>query len=152
MTKPPALRQDSLSVRSRIYRTLYDSRSLCSRRTLAESCAVSMPTLYQNLNKLIDEGLVCISGEEQSTGGRRAKGLEIVPDARFSVGISVSEARRDFSESIMRDSSPPEAHLDASTGFRPEAEKRKRTASAPHSPAGALSTATSKTERSSSRT
>ena len=91
MTKPPALRQDSLSVRSRIYRTLYDSRSLCSRRTLAESCAVSMPTLYQNLNKLIDEGLVCISGEEQSTGGRRAKGLEIVPDARFSVGISVSE-------------------------------------------------------------
>ena len=91
MTKPPALRQDPPSIRSRIYHTLYDSRRFCSRQTLAESCGVSMPTLYQNLNKLMDEGLVRISGEEQSTGGRRAKGLEVVPDARFSVGISVSE-------------------------------------------------------------
>lgn len=91
MTKPSALRQDRPSVRSRIYRTLYDSRSFCSRQTLAESCGVSMPTLYQNLNELMDEGLVRFSGEEQSTGGRRAQGLDIVPDARFSVGISVSE-------------------------------------------------------------
>jgi predicted NBD/HSP70 family sugar kinase len=50
-----------------------------------------MPTLYQNLNELIDEGLVRFSGEEQSTGGRKAQGLDIVPDARFSVGISISE-------------------------------------------------------------
>ena len=91
MTKLSAPRQEHPSVRSRIYRKLYDSQSFCSRQTLARSCGVSMPTLYQNLNELIDEGLVRFSGEEQSTGGRRAQGLDIVPDARFSIGISVSE-------------------------------------------------------------
>ncbi len=91
MTKLPALRQDRPSVRSRIYRTLYDSQDFCSRQSLAEICGISMPTLYQNLNELIAEGLVRFSGEEQSTGGRRAQGLDIVPDARFSVGISISE-------------------------------------------------------------
>ncbi len=91
MTKPPALRQDRPSVRSRIYRTLYEAQSFCSRQTLAEICGVSLPTLYQNLNELMDEGLVRFSGEMQSTGGRRAQGLDIVPDARFSVGISVNE-------------------------------------------------------------
>ena len=60
-------------------------------RTLARLCGVSMPTLYQNLNPLMEEGLVCYSGEGVSTGGRKAQGLEIVPDARISVGISVTE-------------------------------------------------------------
>ena len=79
------------SVRSRIYRTLYDARDFVSRQSLAQSCGISMPTLYLNLNELMDEGLVCYSGEDRSTGGRRAQGLDIVPDARVSVGISVTE-------------------------------------------------------------
>ena len=81
----------SLSVRSRIYRILYDTETFCSKQTLAGLCGVSMPTLYQNLNPLMEEGLVRYSGEGVSTGGRKAQGLEIVPDARISVGISVTE-------------------------------------------------------------
>ena len=82
----------SLSVRSRIYRILYDEpEGFCSKQTLARLCGVSMPTLYQNLNPLMEEGLVRYSGEGVSTGGRKAQGLEIVPDARISVGISVTE-------------------------------------------------------------
>ena len=81
----------SVSVRSRIYRTLYDKQDFYSRQSLAQSCGVSMPTLYQNLNELMEAGLVCYSGEERSTGGRRAQGLDIVADARVSVGISVTE-------------------------------------------------------------
>ena len=91
MTQTPELRQKRSSVRSRIYHILYESQSLSTRQTLAESIGVSMPTLYQNLNALMKEGLVCDSGEEQSTGGRKARGLDIVPDARFSVGIAVNE-------------------------------------------------------------
>lgn len=83
--------QERTSVRSRIYHTLLDSQNIITRQTLAESVGVSMPTLYQNLNELLEEGLVCEAGEEQSTGGRRARGLDIVPDARFSVGIAVNE-------------------------------------------------------------
>ena len=48
----------ALSVRSRIYRFLYDSKEFCSKQVLASSCGVSMPTLYQNLNELIEAGLV----------------------------------------------------------------------------------------------
>ena len=80
-----------LPVRSRIYRTLYESGEFCSKQTLAERCGVSMPTIYQNLNELLDEGLVRYSGEGRSTGGRRARGLDIVPDARIAVGIAVTE-------------------------------------------------------------
>jgi predicted NBD/HSP70 family sugar kinase len=81
----------ALSVRSRIYRFLYDSKEFCSKQVLASSCGVSMPTLYQNLNELIEAGLVRYTGEAQFTGGRRAQGLDIVPDARVALGVSVTE-------------------------------------------------------------
>ena len=91
MTNSSVPRQDRPSVRSRIYRMLYDSQGFVSRQTLADNIGVSMPTLYQNLKELMENGLICDTGEEQFTGGRRARGLDIVADARFSVGISVSE-------------------------------------------------------------
>ena len=91
MTNMPKLRLDRATVRSRIYHILYESEHLSTRQTLAESIGISMPTLYQNLNELMEEGLVRETGEEQSTGGRKARSLDIVPDARFSVGIAVSE-------------------------------------------------------------
>ena len=91
MTNASSLRPERSSVRSRIYHILYESQRFSTRQTLAEDIGVSMPTLYQNLNELMEEGLVCDSGEEQSTGGRKARGLDIVADARFSVGIAVNE-------------------------------------------------------------
>ncbi len=91
MNKSPSPQQGHLSIRSRMYHTLYDAQSFCSKQTLAQSCGISMPTLYQHLNELMSEGLVRYSGEVRSTGGRRAQGLDIVPDARVSVGIAVSE-------------------------------------------------------------
>ena len=79
-----------LSARSSIYQHLYNAREFCSKQALANSCGISMPTLYQNLNDLTEEGLVRYSGEVQATGGRKAQGLEIVPDARIAIGIAVS--------------------------------------------------------------
>ena len=86
-----AVQQGPVPVKSRMYRVLYENRDFCSKRALARQCAISMPTMYQNLGDLMEEGLVRYSGEGRSTGGRRAQGLEIVADARFSVGISVTE-------------------------------------------------------------
>ena len=91
-----------VSVRSRIYRTLYEARDFVSRQSLAQSCGISMPTLYLNLNELMDEGLVCYSGEDRSTGGRKAQGLDIVPDARVSVGVSVTEHHLRFVAADLR--------------------------------------------------
>lgn len=87
----PITQKKSDSARSRIYRYLYENNAFCAKQTLAKQCEISMPTLYQNLSELMDDGLVQYSGEEQSTGGRRAQGLAIVPDAHFAVGVSVME-------------------------------------------------------------
>ena len=101
MTKTPVQLQ-RLSVRSRIYHTLYEKQDFCSKQSLANECGISMPTLYQKLNELMEDGLVQYSGEERSTGGRRAQGLDIVPDARVSVGIAVSEHQLRFVAADLR--------------------------------------------------
>ena len=89
----PAEHSSGDSARSRIYQYLYETKEFCSRQMLAAECGISMPTLYQHLTELMQEGLVRYSGEDRSTGGRRAQGLELVPDARIAVGISVTERR-----------------------------------------------------------
>lgn len=77
--------------RSSIYRYIYDAKGFCSRQSLSRELGLSLPTVYQNLSELMTAGLVQDSGEQQSTGGRKASGLSIVPDARVAVGISVTE-------------------------------------------------------------
>lgn len=77
--------------RGSIYRHIYEAKSFCSRQSLARELGLSLPTVYQNLSELMSAGLVRDSGELQSTGGRKASGLSIVPDARVTVGISVTE-------------------------------------------------------------
>lgn len=89
----PVTQAKSDSARSRIYRYLYENKEFCAKQTLAKQCEISMPTLYQNVSELMDDGLVRYSGKERSTGGRRAQGLEIVPDVRFAVGISIADTR-----------------------------------------------------------
>lgn len=76
--------------RSSIYRHLYYTRDFCSRQRLARELGLSLPTVYQNLSELMEEGLVRDSGEQQSTGGRKVSGLSIVPEARTAVGVSVT--------------------------------------------------------------
>ena len=91
MSQSEGKSRETLSARSRIYRFLYESKDFCSKQVLAGSCGVSMPTLYQNLGELLEDGLVRYTGEDQFTGGRRAQGLDIVPEARVSIGVSVTE-------------------------------------------------------------
>ena len=79
--------------RSSIYRYLYETTEFCSKQSLAHALSLSLPTVYQNLNELMEAGLVKFSGEQRSTGGRKAMGLQIVPDARYAVGVSITENR-----------------------------------------------------------
>lgn len=78
--------------RSSIYRHLYNARDFCSRQSLARDLNLSLPTVYQNLSELMTAGLVRDSGEQQSTGGRKASGLSIVPGARTAVGVSITDS------------------------------------------------------------
>lgn len=77
--------------RSSIYQYLYHHKGFCSKQTVAQDLGLSLPTVYQNLTELMDAGLVRYSGEQRSTGGRRAMGLDITPDARIAISISVAD-------------------------------------------------------------
>lgn len=77
--------------RNRVYRCLYDSREFLTKQELSRKLGLSLPTIYQNLGELMDEGLVRLSGEQPSTGGRRAQGFDIDPEARVAVGVSITE-------------------------------------------------------------
>ena len=77
--------------RSAIYRYLYHHKGFCSKQTIAQDLDLSLPTVYQNLTELMEAGLVDFSGEQRSTGGRRANGLDIVADARIAIGISLTD-------------------------------------------------------------
>lgn len=79
------------ATRNSIYRYIYNSKDFCSRQILANELGLSLPTVYQNLAELMELGLVRATDEKLSTGGRRVEGLSIVEDARFAVGVSVSD-------------------------------------------------------------
>ena len=88
--------------RSNVYHYLYGAQEFCTRQSLAQALDLSLPTIYQNLTDLVDAGLVRYAGQSQSTGGRKASGLAIVPDARVAVGIALTEDRLRFSAADLR--------------------------------------------------
>ena len=88
--------------RSNVYHYLYGNQGFCTRQSLAQALDLSLPTIYQNLSDLVDAGLVCYTGQSPSTGGRKASGLAIVPDARVAVGVSITENRLRFSAADLR--------------------------------------------------
>ena len=77
--------------RADIYRYIYHTQAFRSKQTIAHDLELSLPTVYQHLKELMSAGLIHYSGEGQSTGGRKAMGLDIVRDARVAVGVSISK-------------------------------------------------------------
>ncbi len=90
------------ATRNSVYHYLYNRKDFCSRQMLANELGLSLPTVYQNLAELMELGLVCGTDEKLSTGGRRVEGLSIVEDARFAVGVCVSDDAMRFSAVDLR--------------------------------------------------
>ena len=88
--------------RGSIYRYIYDETGFCTKQSVATALKLSLPTVYQNLNELVDAGLAEYSGEQRSTGGRKAMGLRIVPGARFAVGVSITDDRLKLTAADLR--------------------------------------------------
>lgn len=76
--------------RNRIARYIQDSRT-ASRQDIAQKLGYSMPTVFSNVTELMNMGLLCEAGEYGSTGGRRAKSLEIRKRYRYSVGMDITK-------------------------------------------------------------
>lgn len=76
--------------RNRVYRYLYEAKGPVTKQDLARDLYMSLPTLTQNLNELLEQGLIDNSEIANSTGGRKPRILAVVPDARYAIGAEIS--------------------------------------------------------------
>lgn len=76
-------------------------RYICKHGTVSNpdisyNMKISLPTATQITKELIAEGLLEEKGELQSTGGRRAKALSAVANARLAVGLDITKNHISF--------------------------------------------------------
>ena len=61
-----------------------------SKPDIAASLHISIPTVLQNINELIEKGLVKQVGEFKSTGGRKATAIVPIQDCKYAIGIDIT--------------------------------------------------------------
>lgn len=76
--------------RNRIYQYMRKA-GIVSNPEIAHDLKLSLPTVAQNTKELVEKGLLLETGELDSTGGRKAKGLII--DSNFNVAIGIDITR-----------------------------------------------------------
>lgn len=76
--------------RSRIFRCLFRDGPL-SKQDIVRSLGISLPTVTQNLNEMLGQGLAVEDGCFQSTGGRKATAYSCNRSAQFAVGLDVTK-------------------------------------------------------------
>ncbi len=76
--------------RNLVFQYFYDTKQAKTKQDIAVHLGLSLPTVTQNLRDLMQAGVIDYVGVEHSTGGRRARTMALVADARFSIGIELS--------------------------------------------------------------
>lgn len=74
--------------RSKVYHYIY-KKKITSKLQIVQELQMGLSTVSQNLNLLEAEGLIERNGYFDSTGGRKAQIIKIVPDFRLSIGIGL---------------------------------------------------------------
>lgn len=62
-----------------------------SRQEIASALHLSLPTVFSNVNDLIEYGIIMEDGVFESTGGRKAKMLVVRQGFLFSLGVSITQ-------------------------------------------------------------
>lgn len=73
---------------SDVYHYIY-SNDKCSKQSIANALQMSLPTVTQHLNMLLQEGFIETCGQLQSQIGRKAVAYTITPSARVSIGVEI---------------------------------------------------------------
>ncbi len=76
--------------RNQIFRYV-NQQERVSKPDIAMALGISMPTVLQNINELIEQGLVLEVGEFQSTGGRKATAIAPVRDVYYALGLDITQ-------------------------------------------------------------
>lgn len=85
------------SNRKKILNLLYKKKEL-TKLDIAKQTGISIPTVINNINELLTEGIVMEAGVAVSTGGRKPMIISFLPDSRFTFGVDI---RPDFVRIIM---------------------------------------------------
>ncbi len=76
--------------RKRIFSLIFQKEQV-SRQDITLELSLSLPTVNQNLKELFEEGLIDYVGNFESTGGRKAQIITLCKDAKFAVGLSITQ-------------------------------------------------------------
>lgn len=76
--------------RNNVYKLILSTETV-SKQELSRQLGISIPTVTQNLNELMNMGLIIDSGVSQSTGGRKAQTVTSVRDAKIAIGIDITQ-------------------------------------------------------------
>ena len=76
--------------RARIYNLIREKGNV-SRKELAYTLQLSLPTVNQNLSELMEDGYIRESGLVGKTVGRRATVYSICEDVRVAIGIDITK-------------------------------------------------------------
>lgn len=74
--------------RSKVYQYIYQKKAT-SKLQIVQDLQMGLSTVSQNLNILEGDGLIERNGYFDSTGGRKAHAIRIVPDFKISIGIGI---------------------------------------------------------------
>ncbi len=74
--------------RNKVYQYIYENDKV-AKQDLVLALGLSLPTISQNLTELFDLGLLRYAGTFESRGGRKAKKISIIPDARMVIGVEI---------------------------------------------------------------
>jgi len=88
MAKQAYLDQEKIkdSNNRRILRLLMRRHEL-SKQQIARETGISVPTVANNVSRLIEQGIIEEAGVSESTGGRKPMLVRFLPDARYAFGV-----------------------------------------------------------------
>ncbi|MDR0269403.1 ROK family protein [Paenibacillus sp.] len=75
--------------RNRIYKLLRQKQNL-SKQDIVQHLQISLPTVTQNLNYLLQEKLIAKTGSIGNTGGRNAQVYSYISDAKMAIGLDIT--------------------------------------------------------------
>lgn len=90
MIKLNILDQETIKItnKKRIINLLYKKREL-TKQDISKKLNISVPTIINNVNELIKEGILEEAGVGDSTGGRKPVIVKFISSARYSFGVEV---------------------------------------------------------------
>ena len=77
------------SNKKKILNFLYKERET-TKQDISKETGISIPTVTNNINQLLKEGIVEEAGVLASTGGRKPVAIKFMPNAKYAFGINVS--------------------------------------------------------------